>query len=221
MDSVVPYPNLVSDFNVKFKATCVNAVLTLANVSNTAKNIDNTPPGPPQEVIVDRVTPKQGNKLARWKIQRNRSAKIKGGKRVSQLYSDWGKVSHGKCGWTYMSKFDAIKIRSKTRKAESASLFKEDMLNLFYDPLDDNNLISNLEVLGNNRIYETNDQDNEQRTLKRAKTKLIQWLQTKIKRRGIENELSETHVSRQDIPKPTIKQTKMNNERPREADMMN
>ena len=49
MDSVIPYSNLVCDFNVKFKATCVNAVLTLDNVNNTAKTIENTPPDLPRE----------------------------------------------------------------------------------------------------------------------------------------------------------------------------
>ena len=86
---MAPYSNIVCDFNVKFKETCVNAVLTLDNVSNTAKTINNTQSIPPQGRIVNRVTPKQSHKLARWEIKRNRSARIKGGKRVSQLYSVW------------------------------------------------------------------------------------------------------------------------------------
>ena len=65
-----------------------------------------------------------------------------------------------------------------------------------------------------------NDQINEQGTLKRAKTKVIQWLETEIERRGFKNEPSENLVYEQhaaevkpSVPKPTIKQTKINNER--------
>ena len=72
-----------------------------------------------------------------------------------------------------MSKFDAMKRRSKTRKAGSAGLFGEDMINLSYDPFDDDKLISNMELLGNKGIYEINDQINEQGTLKKAKTRVI------------------------------------------------
>ena len=63
MDSVVPYPNLNCNFNVKYGTKYVNAVSALPNVRDTAKTIDNTPPRPPQGVIVDRVTPKQGHKI--------------------------------------------------------------------------------------------------------------------------------------------------------------
>ena len=190
--------------------------MTLDNISDAAKTINNIKSTSPQGRIVNRIRSKQSQKLARWEEIRSRAARIIRRQRILQINSDWRKVSYGKIGWTYIC--NAIKMRLKTRRAESASLFREDALNLFYDQQDNNALIYNLDLLGNKRNYETNKQEDEQRELTRTKAKVIDWLQNEITRRGIEDKHSEYIVSNGNDTRLTIQnkeQTTLNNEQPK------